>query len=675
MIILEVVGIRGIDNLTLKFRPGAVTKWRDMNAVGKTSASAALAGILARHTDPMNWGVQKARHYVNDKVDADDAKARLTRHTEQGDIVWSITWRVGAKEFDEVGTVPPAIPLILATPKVLTGEMALKKGLVESMCETEITRKELIDRLSKIFSETTDVATATSLADQILSSPNGWAEVDGIARNSAVEGKRKWRDAVARDKQHAEYGPAQAAAWRPSLWEPAYDGMTAETVDRKIFDLRAQLEVADDAVRDLKNKQEEVLTYKEQQSERERLMATLKDLQGKVVPAAKIAGAKDQLYGLKKQRDEKEVQLATFDPQISAHAQKLELHTDAGAEMGEIEKTLERHRADQHKDMRELDAKLDQEQAILEKMEQPPPPGTCALCGQSTPPNLDRHREAVIAQKTVVQNLEQEKHGLPARWGGLIEKEMELREQWKPYRLADDAAARLKEEVDRLTTLRVEFESGLQTLRGQITALEATVAVYDNSIAFTKQAEEIEGAIRGLDKIIATVTIHGPTDTEVEDAQREADRIRALIRQQEHIKDMIDIHLQAQAAHSVVSAWERIRHFVGMEGIRAEKVADGMKKLEVIMQRIQQTVDLKGVVVKNAKILVGNRDIEVVAESEQWFASVVVKLAMLIHKKQPLAIIDGADRLDPVRYKQAFEVITAIAEKQNMAILLTETVR
>ena len=675
MLRLNIAGVRGIENMELKLQPGHVTKWRDENAVGKTSAAAALAAILSRSTDPMQYGVQKARHYINYKMDPEEVRATLSCLTAQGDVTWSITWRVGAQAFDEVGGVPKPIPLILATPKILTGEMALKKGLVESMCEAEIGRIELIDRLSKIFSETKDVATATSLADQILSSSTGWAEVDAIAQQSALEAKRAWRDTVARDKQHSEYKPGQAASWRPSLWEPKYDAMTTETVDRQIFALTSELEIAEDAVRDLKNRQEEVLARREQQNERWQLSAKLNGLKAKVVPDVKVSEAKAQFIGLQQELAQADMEHTANTKQLSALYVKIETHDDAVKELGSIQQDIDRWRGEQEEEARTHDANIQREREVLARLERPPSPGTCALCGQNTPVNMEKYAITLVQQRTIVEELEQGRAGLSGEWAKLVDKSRELIGQWKPYRLPETDVAGLRESHAALLAKDGDLVLTIQSLRSRRGVAEALVGVYENSATFAMQAKEIEEAMNALDRVIGNTVVEGPTDTEVEESQRQVDRIHEQIRTHEHIKDMLDIHHQAQASHSVVAAWERIRHFVGPQGIRAEKIADGMKKLEVIMRRIQKVVDLKGVVVRNAKIMVGNQDIEVVAESEQWFASVVVKLAMLIYKKQPVAVIDGADKLDPRRYKQALEVITAIAEKQGMAILLTETER
>ena len=675
MLLLNIVGVRGVENLELKLQPGHVTKWRDENAVGKTSAAAALAAILARHTDPMQYGVQKARHYIHEKMDPEEVRATLLCQTAHGDTAWSITWRVGAQVFDVVGDVPEPIPLILATPKILTGEMALKKGLVESMCDADIGRVELIDRLSKIFSETTDVATATSLTEQILSGPTGWTEVDAIAQQSALVAKRAWRDTVARDKIHSEYTPAHAASWRPSLWEPKYDAMTADTVDRQIFALTAELEIAEDTVRDLKNRQEEVLANREQQNERRQLAEKLNNLKANVVPDGKVSDAKAQFVGLQQEHAQAEMVHKANTKRLSEFGPKLDTHDDAVSEIESIQEDIGKQRSDQEEETRTLDADIQGEQKVLARLEQPPTPGTCALCGQSMPPNLDTHAAALVRQRTIVRELEQRRALVPAEWGGRIDESLKLMEQWKPHVLPEKDAASLRNDHASLLVKHEDLERTIQSLRSRRDAAEALVGVYENSATFATQAKEVEEAINALDRVIGNTRVDGPTDTEVEEAQRQVDRIREQLRTHEHIKDMLDIHQQAQASHSVVAAWERIRHFVGPQGIRAEKIAEGMKKLEVIMQRIQKVVDLKGVAVKNAKIMVGNRDIEVVAESEQWFASVVVKLAMLIYKQQPVAVIDGADKLDPRRYKQALEVITAIAAKQHMAILLTETER
>ena len=675
MLTLEVIGIRGIDQLELKLQPGHVTKWRGENAVGKTSASAALAALLARHTDPMGYGVQKSRNYINRRVDPAGAMATLTCQTAQGDPDWSITWRVGAQVFDEVGDVPAPIPLILATPKILVGEMALKKGLVESMCEAEIGRVELIDRLSKIFSETTDVATATSLADQILSGTTGWAQVDAIAQQNGLEAKRTWRDTVARDKQHSEYKPGQAAAWRPGLWEPSYDAMTAETVDRQVFTLNQELEIADDTVRDLRNRQEEVLAHQEQHRERQQLAEKLNGLRSKVVPGGKVSAAKGQFTELQQELAQAEMEHTANIKKLPGLGPKFDTHKDAVSEIAGIQEDIVQQRIDQEAETRTLDANLQEERKVLARFERTPQAGTCALCGQNTPPNLHKHAMALVAQKNMVKDLEQGLALLPAEWEGRVAENRKRIEQWTPHVLPEKDAASLHDEHAALLAKNENLEDTIQSLRSRRNAAEALVGVYENSAAFAQQATEVEEAMNALDRVIGNMNVQGPTDTEVEQAQRLVDRIREQIRQHEHIKDMLDIHRQAQASHSVVCAWERIRRFVGPEGIRAEKIAAGMKQLEVIMQRIQKVVDLKGVVVKNAKIMVGDLDVEVVAESEQWFASVVVKLAMLIYKKQPVAVIDGADKLDPRRYKQALEVITAIAVKQNMAILLTETER
>lgn len=664
MIELLVKGIRGIgseeDSTTLTY--GKVTKVVGPNCSGKTSRAVALAALLARNTDPLSYGVQMAKRYINDETDADEAVATLSEY-DNSNLVWKITWKVGRGNFEIHGDPPGQLPPMVASPVLVTAEM-LKKEFIDAMFVGSIDKVELVDRLAQIFSEVNDTSTADAMASQILRSKDGWAEAHSIAKERALGFKRSWDTVVAKDGQKVFYGETVGRNWRPTKWAPELEAGTIESVDRKIYDAKTQLEHAQDKVRELKNQQELYLLHKEKIAHVEKLQATLAKT---VTDIEEVSG-----LGIAGPTEEEQEEVVNADKAMATAQHEYSKCLGDIKEKKQEEKDWQKAYDDVHAELKESESiyhQLDKlNKAIKEKEKNS---AVCETCGQElkTDDSRKRYRAELKSLRKELDEMD-----VPCTPESYKERAAEMESLNKAVMLAQQEVWALLEVEDIKKLALQKATQRLAEARGKITFYARQLTDRKDHITKLNESKaHLSANIEALMKEVIEVSGY-PEDYEVEAANRQVDICMAEVRNLEHQKEMIQWVHEAKAAHHMIRAWNRIKDFVGPDGIRREKIEEGTKTLGDWLKYLQKGLNLRNLAeFRGGKLLVGGKPAKTASGSEQWVASAILRVAMTIMNEGRIVAIDGADILDAGIRQQAYGILDTVAEYADIAILVTET--
>ena len=228
-------------------------------------------------------------------------------------------------------------------------------------------------------------------------------------------------------------------------------------------------------------------------------------------------------------------------------------------------------------------------------------------------------------------------------------------------RLEKESAAAKAEEVQAALAERCREESALEKV-----AAEAR----SQSRQAEHEAQEAKTALGVAEKLA------GNADAEVETEGRRADLMQAeqAVDDAKRISGMVSAEARAAQLAETVARYAEIVLALGPQGVRAQMMEAGLKKLNMGLEVISTEAGWPAVeVTDRGAVMWGVRPIQVCSASEQWRAQAAIQLTLAAMTGSQAVVLDRADVLDADNRDGLVRAVKRVSAKTGIAVLLCST--
>ena len=708
---ITVDGIRGCDHEVVKLRSGCVTRLRAPNGWGKTSIAAAVVACVARDPNPLRLR-RMERYRAEDRVESDPAKAMLELKSEGETTQWAL-WDVeGQRVETSEGWSAQRTPrpwLLAGTPSYEGTGQGHARAWTDALMGQAPSQSEVSDAIGAAIEEckpgkgapepehkaheeaSTEVGNAIAEAEGETQDRDVWDDERtwDRAHRAIDSAERRARNAFAQTSEEggrrATYRATTARAWRPAGWEETWEQREGGAAVRDaVGEAHTALESAEATVREAHEARALLNTRTiEGREHRER---TESARARRHVAAQNLQTARETEREATTTAREAETKVADAQEEVGrlnalAH-QAQERAAQAQRALGE-----DRDRANGHRRQ-------------VERIESE---STAAAA------ELDSAKAALTDAQREVERLSGAKGQCPTCAQQWSEAEAKLNTQ----RAEGQRRREEREERVREATLRVERAGKTKTPQApkavgpnaqQVEALDAQAReghararkALEAAQALRTVAGGAEGPIRAriqaqerLARCEGELATFEATAVEVPDETAMAQAEQAVNRASESVSEARQGKTRAEEAVTQLMHWERVMGEARRcevlikvsavldprKGLRGQRIRQGAERLGRYLDRFAMRIGLGewSFNPERLEMRCHGRAMECTSSSEWWLTATVLRLSLCAMVKAPVAVVDGADVLDPDVRTRMWETVNRFAARSKCAVLWNES--
>ena len=660
--ILEVNNIRGVDAFALDLEPGKVTHLIGANAAGKTTVASSLAACLARNPDPLRKGIRRTGAYVRRGAPAEEATATLA-----GDG-WSVQWHAATGRFDVAGDAPQPPALAVMAP-----EGRGKEDWIRAIEGGPPTASEIVEGLCGVMGPDQRDTAERMAKDITESGASGWDVAEAQAKERRARARAAWESAVASTGERGRYGVRVASGWVPKGWSPHHESLVPETCTRAVAKATAEARGAATALATLQARISDAEAVRAQEAAHQRRVQTMRDelqeLEIKLEEAAPDRSAEVAALEAELKQAEKEVAFqATCCEQVEDPDALQHRYRDAEAAADRAKAALDKAK-DHARQLRQSAEDAEYRLASYIESADDEPEGTCPTCGQVWASAVDHRREREEKLRKVRDDVRRAVDGLP----DISELESESHQRqlaWIKARGDLDALQRRWDGAFRAREAATKDRDRTKARRDSL--LREIARADERGFKKSAQVELLRGRILQADERTFD-TIDLPDETDLEMARTEIDRAEAARRAAQRDSDLVTARIDATSAHNDSCQWDAVARFLssGSTGYRARRLRTALEKVRRWLARIAPWVsigvdDTLNLTVRGSTAADGS-------QSELWAAEAALRITVAAMRNSPVCVLDGADVLTDTPRAEMLAVLSDIAKRSGVAVLVTES--
>ena len=238
------------------------------------------------------------------------------------------------------------------------------------------------------------------------------------------------------------------------------------------------------------------------------------------------------------------------------------------------------------------------------------------------------------------------------------------------------ALEKYDEEVSRL--YREEAQAKAAEAEGLLAKLisehGAVQKATTEAMALLSTAEHEAGVAKTALAVAEKMALNA--DAEVDTADRRADLMQAeqAVDDAKRISGMVSAEAQAASLSETIARYAEIVRALGPQGVRAQMMEAGLRKLNQGLSIIGQVAEWPIVEVgdKGAAMWDG-RPVQLCSASEQWRAQAAIQLTLAAMTGSQAVVLDRADLLDPSNREGLVRAVQRVSGKTGIAVLLCST--
>ena len=233
----------------------------------------------------------------------------------------------------------------------------------------------------------------------------------------------------------------------------------------------------------------------------------------------------------------------------------------------------------------------------------------------------------------------------------------------------DEDVARLDREqaADRATSI----ESNMAMLAKQRGAGKESAAAYQDLLRTAdNETNDAQTAVAVAEKLAQHA------DAEVDSADRRADLMQAeqAVDDAKRVSGMVSAEARAIELSETIARYTEIVRALGPQGVRAQMMRAGLKKLNAGLNVIVREAGWPVVeVTDRGTVMWAVRPVQLCSASEQWRAQAAIQLTLAAMTGSQVVVLDRADMLDASNRVGLVRAVERVAGKTGIAVLLCST--
>ena len=168
----------------------------------------------------------------------------------------------------------------------------------------------------------------------------------------------------------------------------------------------------------------------------------------------------------------------------------------------------------------------------------------------------------------------------------------------------------------------------------------------------------------------------GNADAEVNTAEGRADLMQAeqTVDDAKRVSVMVSAEARAAELSETIARYAQIVLAIGPQGVRAQMMEDGLKRLNVGLAIIRKEARWTKVeVTARGAVMWADRPIQLCSASEQWRAQAAIQLTLAAMTGSHAVVLDRADLLDDGNREGLVRAVKRVSGKTGIAVLLCST--
>ena len=163
---------------------------------------------------------------------------------------------------------------------------------------------------------------------------------------------------------------------------------------------------------------------------------------------------------------------------------------------------------------------------------------------------------------------------------------------------------------------------------------------------------------------------------EVDTSDRRADLMQAeqAVDDAKRVATMVSAEARAAKLAETIARYTEISRSLGPQGVRAQMMEDGLKRLNAGLSIIGREAGWPLVeVADKGAVMWGTRPVQLCSESERWRAQAAIQLTLAAMTGSQAVVLDRADLLDAGNREGLVRAVKRVAGKTGIAVLLCST--